>query len=222
MFYEPAKNDHGLPRNPFKACSVPRMIGWISTKNQDGSDNLAPYSQFTNLTFDPPVVLFSCNQSVVGGRKTTVQNIERTGEFVYNMVPYSLREEMNLTSAVEIPEGMDKFQFAGLEKVPARLVNVMRVKQSPVQYECRYLQTIRIPANGGVATVDCIVGEVIGIHIDSAVITAEGKVDIVKIRPLARLGYFDYTTVDHSFEILPPRAGKDKQKKVEDALEGRV
>ena len=60
MFYEPSKNDHGLSRNPFKSCTVPRVIGWISTKNEDGTDNIAPYSQFTNLTFDPPLVLFSC------------------------------------------------------------------------------------------------------------------------------------------------------------------
>lgn len=86
MFYEPKNNDHGLPYNPFKSCTVPRVIGWISTKNPDGSDNLVPYSQFTNLTFDPPMVIISCNQNVDGDSKRTVNNIERTGQFVYNMV----------------------------------------------------------------------------------------------------------------------------------------
>ncbi|MEM5779897.1 MAG: flavin reductase family protein [Lawsonibacter sp.] len=222
MFYEPCKNNHGLPRNPFKSCTVPRVIGWISTKNADGSDNLAPYSQFTNLTFDPPLVFFSSNQNVEGDRKTTIRNIERTGEFVYNMVPYDLREEMNRTSIIEVPEGMDKFQYAGLEKAPANLVDVMRVAKSPVQYECRYVQTIRIPGNETIATVDCIIGEVIGIHIDDRYITPEGKVDIPGIRPLARLGYFDYTVVEKSFEIAPPKVSAQKQGFVDKGLEGKV
>ncbi len=221
MFYEPSKNNHGLERNPFKSCTVPRCIGWISSKNEDGSDNIAPYSQFTNLTFDPPLVLFSSNQNVFRDRKTTVKNIERTGQFVYNMVPYDLRDQMNITSSIEVPDGMDKFEYAGLTKVPANLVNVMRVGESPIQYECRYLQTIRLQANSSIATVDVIIGEVIGIHIADDVIT-DGKVDIPKIRPLARLGYFDYTVIEKSFEIPAPRVSPEKQAFVDVGLEGRA
>ncbi|MBR2749374.1 MAG: flavin reductase family protein [Firmicutes bacterium] len=221
MFYEPSKNNHGLSRNPFKSCTVPRCIGWISTKNEDGSDNIAPYSQFTNLTFDPPLVIFSANQNVFKDRKTTIKNAERTGEFIYNMVPYDLRDQMNLTSSIEVPEGMDKFEYAGLTKVPGNLVNVMRVGESPIQYECKYLQTIRIQANSSIATVDVIVGEVIGIHIDDDVIT-DGKVDIPKIKPLARLGYFDYTVVEKSFEIPAPRVSPEKQAFVDVGLEGKA
>ncbi len=221
MFYEPSKNNHGLSRNPFKSCTVPRCIGWISTKNEDGSDNIAPYSQFTNLTFDPPLVIFSANQNVFKDRKTTIKNAERTGEFIYNMVPYDLRDQMNLTSSIEVPEGMDKFEYAGLTKVPGNLVNVMRVGESPIQYECKYLQTIRIQANSNIATVDVIVGEVIGIHIDDDVIT-DGKVDIPKIKPLARLGYFDYTVVEKSFEIPAPRVSPEKQAFVDVGLEGKA
>ena len=221
MFYEPSKNNHGLERNPFKSCTVPRCIGWISTKNEDGSDNIAPYSQFTNLTFDPPLVIFSANQNVYKDRKTTVKNAERTGEFIYNMVPYDLRDQMNLTSSIEVPEGMDKFEYAGLTKVPGNLVNVMRVGESPIQYECKYLQTIRLQANSSIATVDVIVGEVIGIHIDDNVIT-DGKVDIPKIKPLARLGYFDYTVIEKSFEIPAPRVSPEKQAFVDVGLEGKA
>ena len=221
MFYEPSKNNHGLERNPFKSCTVPRCIGWISSKNEDGSDNIAPYNQFTNLTFDPPLVLFSSNQNVFKDRKTTVKNIERTGEFVYNMVPYDLRDQMNITSSIEVPDGMDKFEYAGLTKVPANLVNVMRVGESPIQYECRYLQTIRLQANSSIATVDVIIGEVIGIHIADDVIT-DGKVDIPKIKPLARLGYFDYTVIEKSFEIPAPRVSPEKQAFVDVGLEGRA
>lgn len=221
MFYEPSKNNHGLTRNPFKSCTVPRCIGWISTKNEDGSDNIAPYSQFTNLTFDPPLVIFSANQNVFKDRKNTIKNIERTGEFVYNMVPYELRDQMNLTSSIEIPSNMDKFEYAGLTKVPSNLINVMRVGESPIQYECKYIQTIRLQANSSIATVDVIVGEVIGIHIADEVIT-DGKVDIPKIKPLARLGYFDYTVVEKSFEIPAPRVSPEKQAFVDVGLEGKA
>lgn len=223
MFYEPSKNNHGLKRNPFKSCTVPRVIGWISTKNEDGTDNLAPYSQFTNLTFDPPIVFFSSNQNVVGDRKRTVKNIERTGEFVYNMVSYELKDAMNRSSIFEIPDGVkDKFEYAGVSKAPSSLIDVMRVAESPVQYECRYMQTIRIPGNDTLATVDCIVAEVIGIHIADEFILPDGKVDICRIKPVARLGYFDFTVVNNSFEMAPPAVSPDKQGLVDKGLEGKV
>ncbi|MGD8389545.1 MAG: flavin reductase family protein, partial [Desulfobacteraceae bacterium] len=76
MFYETKKNDHGLAFDPFKSCVVPRPIGWISTISQDGISNLAPYSQFQNLTFDPPYVMFSANQKTDGTRKDSVNNSE--------------------------------------------------------------------------------------------------------------------------------------------------
>lgn len=223
MFYEPSKNDHGLERNPFKSCTVPRVIGWISTRNEDGSDNISPYSQFTNLTFDPPLVMLSANQNVFGDRKTTVKNIERTGEFVYNMVSYDLREEMNRSSIAEIPEGYkDKFEYAGVTKAQANMVDVARVAESPVQYECKYVQTIRIPANDQLATIDVIIGEVVGIHIADSAINQEGRVDIENIKPVARLGYFDFTYVNNSFEMAPPKISPEKQALVDKGLEGKV
>ncbi|MGO1580514.1 MAG: flavin reductase family protein [Peptoniphilaceae bacterium] len=220
MFYEPKKNNHGFEHNPFKSCTVPRVIGWISTKNEDGTDNIAPYSQFTNLTFDPPLVLFSANQNIYDDRKRTVKNIERTGEFVYNMVPYDLREEMNLTSIVEFPEEYkDKFEYAGLEKADSNLINVARVKNSPVQYECKYVQTLRIAGKDKMNTVDLIVGEVIGIHIKDEFIK-DGMVDIPSIKPVARLGYFNFTYVDNQFEMRPPQIDPKLQYLVDKGLEG--
>ena len=223
MFYEPKKNDHGLSKNPFKSCTVPRVIGWISTKNEDGSDNLAPYSQFTNLTFDPPMVIFAANQNVFGDRKNTVKNIERTGEFVYNMVSYDLKDAMNASSIAKLPEGYaDKFEYSSVTKAPSQLIDVARVAESPIQYECKYVTTFRLPANGGISTIDCIVGEVIGIHIKDEVFTPDGKVDICKIRPVARLGYFDYTVVEKSFEMPAPRVSPKDQVLVDKGLEGKV
>ena len=219
MFYEPDKNDHGLKRDPFKSCVTPRPIGWLSTLSSDGIANLAPYSQFTNLMYDPPYVLVSINQKSGGKRKDTVKNIEKTGEFVYNMVSYELRDLMNITAA-PFPPGTDEFEAAGLEKAPSRIVKVPRVAASPIHFECSYVQTIRLPGSGYMGTADIIIGKVLGIHIKDEFILPDGKIDIVGIRPLARLGYSDYTTVDSTFEIRPSeKAGNDG--KLDVGLEGK-
>lgn len=203
MFYEPKKNNHGLPHNPFKSCVVPRPIGWISTVGADGVANLAPYSQFQNLTFDPPYVMFAANQKTDGRRKDSVVNAEQSKEFVYNMATYDLRLAVNLT-AQEVPPEIDEFELAGLEKAPSKLVKAPRVAKSPVHFECRYHQTIRLPGNDPMGTVDIVIGEVIGIHIQDEFIQPDGKLNILKIRPLARLGYYDYTSIESVFEMIIP------------------
>lgn len=203
MHYDPDRNDHGLPFNPFKACVIPRPIGWISTVSRGGVHNLAPFSQFQNLTFDPPYVMFAANQNTLGKRKDTVVNSEETGEFVYNMATYDLREAVN-RSAAEVPPEVDEFELAHVTKAPSIRVKAFRVAESPVQFECRYHQTLRLPGNGLMGTVDVVIGRVVLIHIRDDVIGADGRLDILKIRPLARLGYYDYTTVDSLFEMVIP------------------
>jgi flavin reductase (DIM6/NTAB) family NADH-FMN oxidoreductase RutF len=202
MYYEPGVTEHGLPFDPFKSCVVPRPIGWISTVGPDGADNLAPYSQFQNVGFDPPIVMFSANQTSSGGRKDSVANAEARGEFVWNMATYGLREAVNITSE-ELALGVDEFERAGLAKIDSKLVAPKRVKDSPVHFECKYLQTTRLPGNGVMGTVDVVFGRVVAIHIDDAAIR-EGRIDIASLRPLARLGYYDYTFVENVFSMAPP------------------
>ncbi len=216
MFYEPVKNTHGLAHDPFKSCVVPRPIGWISSLGADGVPNLAPFSQFQNLTFDPPYVMFAANQTTDGRRKDSVVNAEQSGEFVYNMVTYDLREPMNL-SAQQVPPEVDEFKLAGVTKAPSKLVKAPRVAESPVNFECRYHQTIRLPGNGMMGSVDIVIGQVIGIHIKDEFIQPDGKLNILKLRPLARLGYYDYTSVESVFEMLP----RDVDEKFLAGLEGR-
>ncbi len=115
MHYAPGQEPCPLPYSPFKACTVPRPIGWISTISKDGVANLAPYSQWQNLTFDPPMVMFVANLYADGRRKHTVINAEETGWFVWNMCGDDLRAAMNIT-AQEWPEGVDEFDKAGLTK----------------------------------------------------------------------------------------------------------
>lgn len=203
MYYEPGKTHHGLPHDPFKSCVIPRPIGWISTVSRDGVHNLAPFSQFQNLTFDPPYVMFASNQSTRGLRKDTVMNTEQTGEFVWNMATYELREAVN-KSAEEVAPEVDEFELAGVTKAASRIVKPSRVAESPIHFECAYHQTIRLPGNGTMGTVDVVIGRVIAIHISDEVIRPDGRIDVLKIRPIARLGYHDYTSVESIFEMVIP------------------
>jgi flavin reductase (DIM6/NTAB) family NADH-FMN oxidoreductase RutF len=201
MYYEPGVTPHGLPHDPFKSCVIPRPIGWISTVDRGGRHNLAPYSQFQNVTFNPPIVMFSANQNTRGDRKDSVRNAEDTGEFVWNMATYDLREAVN-KSAEELPHGVDEFEHAGLTKLASRLVKPARVAGSPVQFECVYLNTLRFPGVPPMGTADVVFGRVVAVHIDDEVLTGEGLIDVLKIKPLARMGYYDYTYVDNQFQMV--------------------
>lgn len=202
MFYEPGM-DHGLPRDPFKSCVIPRPIGWISTVSCNGVHNLAPFSQFQNLTFDPPFVMFAANQNTRGARKDTVVNVEQTGDFTWSMATYDLREAVN-KSAQEVPPNVDEFDLAGVTKAPCRLVKPCRVAESPVHFECRHHLTVRLPGNGKMGSVDVVFGRVLGIHIKDEFLHPDGRIDVLKIRPIARLGYHEYTSIESIFEMTIP------------------
>lgn len=211
MFYRPGIDKHGLPRNPFNALIVPRPIGWISSVAADGTVNLAPFSFFNGVSYSPPQVMFSAGPKPVEKNdpwehKDSVANIEATGEFVCNIATWDLREQMNLT-AVESPANLDEFEFSGLTKGPSELVTPPRVAESPIHLECRYLQSVALKTNEGWGHSTMIIGEVLGIHIDDSVLT-DGFVDMDKIKPIGRLGYMDYATVDDVWEMHRPPDAK--------------
>lgn len=203
MQYDPRSDKCPLPYSPFKSCTVPRPIGWLSTISRDGVPNLAPYSQWQNLTFDPPMVMFAANQYSSGKRKHTVINAEETGWFVWNMATYELREAVNL-SAMEVAADVDEFVHAGVTATSCVDAPGPRVTESPAQFECKYLSTHRLRGSSDHGWVDVVYGEVVRIHVKDEVITPEGKLDIPSIRPLARLGYYDYTSVTETFEMKIP------------------
>lgn len=205
MHYAADTDGHGLPFNPFKSCTVPRPIGWLSSIGEDGICNLAPYSQWQNLTFDPPLVMFAANQTHDGRRKDTVVNAERTGCFVWNMATWDLREAVN-TSATAVAPEVDEFDLAGVTKASAVDVAAPMVAESPLHFECRYLSTTRFPGNSAVGTVDVVFARVVRIHVADDVIGADGRLDIPRIKPIARLGYYDYTVVERTFEMIIPSA----------------
>ncbi len=202
MYYEPGNQHHGLRRDPFKSLVVPRPIGWISTVDRDGVVNLAPYSYFNAVATNPHVVMFCPGPRPSKQLKDSRRNAEETGEFVVNIVTDKLREQMNFTSADAPPE-VDEMARAGLESLPSRRVKPPRVAGSPIHLECEYLQTVTLPSADPTAASAIVLGTVIGIHIDDSVLT-EGMIDMNKFRPVARLGYMDYTVVDNVFTMNRP------------------
>ncbi|KXJ87442.1 hypothetical protein Micbo1qcDRAFT_185510 [Microdochium bolleyi] len=210
----PGKTAHNLPHDPFKACVVPRPIGWISTTSrvkpgEAAQHNLAPYSQFNNLTFDPPYVMFSANQTPDQDRKDSVKNAEQTGKFCWNLATWKLRDKVNIT-AEQVPYGVDEFERAGLSKsfstkLPGDEAGnaVPMVAESPVRFECVYHSTVRLPGNGPMGSVDIVIGRVVGVHIADEVLT-DGKLDIRKTEPIARCGYYEYTVVRETFDMVIP------------------
>lgn len=211
MYYEPDKGGHGLPHNPLKSCVVPRPIGWITTLKPDGRVNLAPFSQFNLVGFEPGYVMFSANvHPPENRRKDTIVNAERTFEFVYNMATWDLREAV-LRSSRFVGAEFDEIEAAGLTPAACRSVKVPRVAQSPVAFECRYHTTLTLPGNTPDTTHHMVVGRVLGVHIDDDAIGADGKLDIPRLRPLARLGYADYATVDSVFQLEAPGGATNRK-----------
>lgn len=200
MHYDALKNDHGLPFNPIKGLVVPRPIGWVSSRSASGRLNLAPYSFFNLVSSNPDFVVLGSS-----GRKDSMRNIEETGEFVCNLATWDLRRAMNQTSAA-YPHGVDEMEKVGLTPAPSRFVQPPRVKESPAALECRHHQTLTLPGPEGAAESEnfLLIGKVVGVYIDDAVIE-NGRVVASRLRPLARLGYMDYAVIEKVFEMARPQ-----------------
>jgi flavin reductase (DIM6/NTAB) family NADH-FMN oxidoreductase RutF len=200
-FYEPAQG-HGLPHDPFNAIVGPRPIGWVSTRAVDGVLNLAPYSFFNAFNYVPPIIGF-CSV----GYKDSVRNVEATGEFVWNLVTRDLADAMNQTCATVPPE-VDEFALAGLTPVASRVVSVPRVQESPVTFECKLSQIVRLTSAAG-APIDSwlVLGEVVGVHIAQHLLR-DGVYDTANAGHILRGGGpADYFTIgpEQLFRMFRPR-----------------
>jgi flavin reductase (DIM6/NTAB) family NADH-FMN oxidoreductase RutF len=203
IFYEPHARDRSLlPHDPFKGLIAPRPVGWISTMALNGDVNLAPYSFFNAFSGAPPLVGFSSE-----GYKDSASFAQESGEFVWNMATWDLRDKMNATSA-PLKRGESEFVHAGLEAAPSRLVKAPRVAASPASLECKVTQVVRLENLSGEQTDRyLVIGQVIGVHLNEAFIR-DGMMDITLMKPIARCGYQDYAVVDKVFAIKrPPGAG---------------
>lgn len=195
MFYEP-KDGHGLAKNPFNSLVVPRPIGWISTVDKAGHVNLAPYSFFNGVAYNPPTVMFSSGRGRMepDGLKDSLRNVLETGEFVHNFSTWDTRDAMNLSSG-DYDKDVDELAMAKLTPLPSKLVKPPRVAESPIHFECKVVQTVDLPNTHGKDAYTVVFGEVVGIHIADDLIMDNGQIDIGKLHPIARMGYQDYTEV---------------------------
>nr|WP_249158076.1 flavin reductase family protein [Bradyrhizobium jicamae] len=199
-FYEP-KNGHGLKHDPFNAIIAPRPIGWISSRDTNGNINLAPYSFFNAFCYVPPIIGFSSTNW-----KDSVANIQETGEFVWNLTTMDLAQQMN-KSAAHVARDVDEFKLAGVTPVAGRVVNVPRVAESPVSFECKVTQIVQMQgADGRKANAWVTFGEVVAVHIDKALIK-DGVYQTGLARPIVRAGRMgDYFEIkpENMFEMIRP------------------
>jgi flavin reductase (DIM6/NTAB) family NADH-FMN oxidoreductase RutF len=161
---------------------VPRPIAWVSSRSADGIDNLAPHSFFTIVSTAPPIIVFSSM-----GEKDTVRNIRATGEFVVCGSPAARLEQINVTS-VEFGSDVSEFDVAGLTREASETVGAARVAQSPYALECRLVE-IKEVGNGLV-----VFGEVMCIAVEASVLI-DGRADIERLDPIARLGGSDWSRI---------------------------
>jgi len=199
--YEP-RLGHGLPHDPFNAIVGPRPIGWISSQDGEGRLNLAPYSFFNAFNYTPPIVGFA---SI--GYKDTVANLQRTGEFVWNLVTRPLAEAMNVTCTAAAP-GVSEFELAGLTPRASQVVRVPRVAESPVSFECRVTQTLQLHGCDGVLVPTWLtLGEVVAVHIARDLLR-DGVYDTAAARPVLRAGgpadYYEIAP-EQRFRMFRPR-----------------
>lgn len=181
---------------------VPRPIAFVSTRSTDDVLNLAPFSFFTAISADPPVICFSpMIRGSDGARKDTLRNIELTREFVVNIVSEEFVQKMNLSSA-EFPPEVDEFEASGLTPIPSEVVKPPRVKESHIHMECKLIAIVDVSGRrlGG----SIVLGEVVRFHIDDALFNG-GKIDPGRLRAVGRMGGPTYVRTADRFDLERPQ-----------------
>lgn len=191
-------------QNFLQHAIAPRPICFASTINKEGNVNLSPFSFFNLFSSNPPIVIFSPARRVRDNTtKHTLQNVLEVPEVCINVVTYDMVQQTSLASC-EFPVNVDEFIKAGFTKEPSQLIQPPRVKESPVQLECKVLEVKPLGTEGGAGNL--VIAEVLMMHITENVLTADGKIDQLKLNLVARLGGNWYTKVDPStlFEVEKP------------------
>lgn len=183
---------------------APRPIAFASTVDLAGNHNLSPFSFFNVFSANPPIAIFSpARRGKDGTTKHTFENVKEVAETVINVVNYNIVQQMSLAST-EYPKGVNEFEKAGLTPIPSQLVKPMRVKESPVQMECKVNQVIELSQNPGAGNL--VICEVILLHINENILDANKKIDQNKIDLVGRLGanWYCRTSGAALFEVEKP------------------
>jgi flavin reductase (DIM6/NTAB) family NADH-FMN oxidoreductase RutF len=181
---------------------VPRPIAFVSSLDERGVRNLAPFSYFMACTADPPVVCFvSSFRKGETPTKDTLRNVLATKEFVVNIVSEEFADKINLTSA-EVPPEIDEFELSGLTPVASELVKPPRVGESRAQMECRLRQILQIGEHPGGGTI--VFGDVLRFHVDAEVLDGY-KIDPDKLKAIGRMGGPTYVRTRDRFDMIRPK-----------------
>ncbi|MGH7680847.1 MAG: flavin reductase family protein [Candidatus Eiseniibacteriota bacterium] len=198
---DPAQVSPGDFYSLLTGCVIPRPIAFVSSLSKSGSANLAPFSFFNAGGANPPSLVFMPVTGGSGRDKDTLHNVRETGEYVVHIVPWALRERMNVTSA-EFPPEVDEFEIAGFTKVPSVRVKPWRVLESPIAFECKLFRIVEHGA--GPYHANYVIGEVVYLHLAEEVMQGT-RVDAVKLDAIARLGGPNYTRVTRESMFGMPR-----------------
>lgn len=180
---------------------MPRPVAWVSTISADERTNLAPFSFFQGVTANPPTLLFVPVNHRDGRKKDTIRNIEETREFVVNVVPFSLAEQMNDTAAL-LPSGESEFEKFGIVQAPSTRVRPPRVAASPISFECALHQVV--PVGEGSLAAHIVLGRILHAHVSDEVLGPDGTPDPAKLDLVGRLGGELYARTTERFAIKRP------------------
>ena len=198
MIFDPAKTPLRERYRLMIGSVLPRPIAWVSTQDEQGVLNLAPFSFFTGVCMEPMTLLFCPGvPSRTESRKHTLRNIEAVGEFVVNLPNVDTAEAMNLC-ATDFPPEESEFEWAGVTPAASEAISVPRVAEAPIAYECTLQKVVTVSEKpgGGFA----VFGEVVRLHVRDDLMV-DGTIDIGKYRPIGRLGGDSYTAIKETFEM---------------------
>ncbi|NIK91661.1 flavin reductase family protein [Mangrovimonas sp. CR14] len=199
--YEPQELPTAKLQAYLQSAVAPRPIAFASTVDESGNPNLSPFSFFNVFSSNPPILVFSPARRVRDNTtKHTLENAEATREVVINVVNYDLVHQMSLSST-EYPDGVNEFDKAGLTMVPSDLVKPYRVAESPVQFECKVNDIIKLGTEGGAGNL--IICEVIKLHLDKDVLDDHGMIVQEKLDLVSRAGGSYYSRAKTGFFEIP-------------------
>lgn len=198
MQFNPNELEHAAVYKLLTGSVIPRPIGWISTVDANGINNLAPFSYFNAVGEDPPHVMFSTTRGN-NTNKDTLNNVLANGQFVVNMVTEELAEKMN-TTAQTVGADVDEFQLADVTPIPSALIKPMRVKESLVTFECEMVHHYFLEnhKNGGACI---IIGRIVMMHFDDTILLDNYKINLETYKPIARLAGSNYAKLGELFSI---------------------
>lgn len=198
MTFDPNQLENTAVYKLLTGSVIPRPIAWVSTKDENGINNLAPFSYFNILGDDPPHVMFSTRRDN-NSNKDTLNNVLSNGQFVVNMVTEDLVEKMNATSQAVAPD-VDEFQLVCVTPIASEKIKPMRVKESPISFECEMVHHYFLENHkqGGACV---IIGRIVMMHFDESVIMDNYKINMENYKPVSRLAGANYSKIGEIFTI---------------------